>query len=290
MNQFKALLYKRYIHTVRNKSLLLSQIILPVFILLVNLLYIKYAVAIVDESLPLRIDLAAYGHNYIPSIFINANTDNLNEPLCSVSKYYKEQFSHLVDAKPFELNETNVLNFCDSTRNSIEDYLVCLSILSYKTLNKEHFIATEFKKNSLKYGNNDKYTITGYFNNQPYHTPPLALNLITNALLKHYTNSSQSSINIINRPLPKNFTETLTESSNKNLNSFRIASALNFGLSFLVASFSIFLIKENVSGAKHVQFLNSCNSYLFWLSGLLWDMINYCIPMICVLLLLIVMF
>jgi hypothetical protein len=39
--QFKALFIKRFIHSIRNKSLILSQIILPILILFINLIYLK---------------------------------------------------------------------------------------------------------------------------------------------------------------------------------------------------------------------------------------------------------
>lgn len=39
--QFKALFIKRFIHSIRNKSLILSQIVLPILILFINLIYLK---------------------------------------------------------------------------------------------------------------------------------------------------------------------------------------------------------------------------------------------------------
>jgi hypothetical protein len=43
-------------------------------------------------------------------------------------------------------------------------------------------------------------TITGWFNNLPYHSVPLAVGTIYNALLKYYTNSTN--ITVVNYPLP----------------------------------------------------------------------------------------
>lgn len=270
---------------------MLSQLLIPVCWIIINLLYIKYAVITPEDSPPLKIDLKDYGQNYLPYLIVNENPKNprFSNELNSVAQNYREQMIKLSsEVKPFSLNETYVLDLCSDDRSSIEKYLSCLGRASYKKLNKEHFLATQFKSFNESSRKQFLFNITAHFNNLPYHVPPLAVNLVTNALLKYFTNSSKSSITCINRPLPKNYTEKLHDSTNKNMNSFRISSALNFGLSFLVASFSIFLIKENASGAKHLQFLNSCNYYIFWLSSFVWDFINFVIPMICCFVLLIV--
>lgn len=43
--------------------------------------------------------------------------------------------------------------------------------------------------------------ITAYFNNQPYHGPPLALSMVHNAILKSYMGESYG-ITVTNHPLP----------------------------------------------------------------------------------------
>jgi hypothetical protein len=131
-----------------------------------------------------------------------------------------------------------------------------------------------------------RLTLISHFNNQPYHVPPLAVNLLTTTLLKYFTRSPNSTINVINHPLPRNLTDITNEIKNKDLTSFNIASGLAFGFSFLIASFSIILIKERESGSKHLQFMNGCNSGIFWISAFTWDLINYLIPVGFVILLL----
>ena len=289
-SQFSALIGKRFIHSIRNKSLTLSQILLPIIILVINLFYIKYAVISEVDSTALKIDLNDYDRHYLPLSVVNEDKVDL-QFLNTLSAYYK---AHLTmhgrhKAVPFDLNNTDILPFCESARGSIEVYLSCLGRTSYIKLNKEHLVAVEMRNISLKRHQRNKVArLTGHFNNQPYHVAPLALNLITNALLKTYTNSTESAINVINHPLPSNMSEVLKAASNKNMNSFRIATGLNFGLSFLVASFSVFLIKEKTSGAKHLQFLNSCNPYVFWLSAFVWDMLNYILSIGFILVILIV--
>ena len=95
----------------------------------------------------------------------------------------------------------------------------------------------------------------------------------------------QYSIEVTNYPLPRNLTEIVADLT-LDSRSFNISSGVTFGFSFLLASFVLFLIKERVSGAKHLQFMNGCSSSLFWVSSLAYDMLNYMVPVVVVLLLL----
>jgi len=56
---------------------------------------------------------------------------------------------------------------------------------------------------------------------------------------------------------------------------FRMASSIVFGFGFMMAAFAVFLIKERVSKAKHLQFLSGANGISFWLSTFLWDLFYY---------------
>lgn len=59
-----------------------------------------------------------------------------------------------------------------------------------------------------------------------------------------------------------------------------MASSIVFGFGFMMAAFAVFLIKERVSKAKHLQFLSGANGINFWLSAFLWDLIYYTISTI----------
>lgn len=59
---------------------------------------------------------------------------------------------------------------------------------------------------------------------------------------------------------------------------FSIGFSMLFGMAFLTSSFSYFLIKERQSGAKHLQVVSGVGPFAFWLASFAWDMINYIIP------------
>jgi ATP-binding cassette subfamily A (ABC1) protein 3 len=56
-----------------------------------------------------------------------------------------------------------------------------------------------------------------------------------------------------------------------------MASSIVFGFGFLMAAFAVFLIKERISKAKHLQFLSGANGINFWLSAFIWDLVYYII-------------
>ncbi|MED6236020.1 ATP-binding cassette sub- A member 1, partial [Ataeniobius toweri] len=45
-----------------------------------------------------------------------------------------------------------------------------------------------------------------------------------------------------------------------------------FAMSFVPASFVVFLIQERVSKAKHMQFISGVHPLLYWVANFMWDM------------------
>jgi ATP-binding cassette subfamily A (ABC1) protein 3 len=75
--------------------------------------------------------------------------------------------------------------------------------------------------------------------------------------------------------LPRSLTEALKDFQSQQFFGFRMASSIVFGFGFMMAAFSVFLIKERVSKAKHLQFLSGANGITFWLSTFIWDFVHY---------------
>uniref|UniRef100_A0A182WC81 ABC-2 type transporter transmembrane domain-containing protein n=1 Tax=Anopheles minimus TaxID=112268 RepID=A0A182WC81_9DIPT len=83
---------------------------------------------------------------------------------------------------------------------------------------------------------------TAWFNNKAYHSAPLAVNLIYNAILQSIC-----------------------------LDCFRLAFNTGFAMAFVSALFILFYIKERTSRTKLLQFVNGVNVTLFWAISYLWD-------------------
>jgi len=277
LNQFYILIKKRFIHSKRNLSLIISQIIIPIAVLLINLIYLKYAPIKPGDSPLLKMEITRYSNNFVPYYLEYGNSSIAVDQL---SKLYATQFIP-PNSLPFNLKDNTSVTLCSNRRGSINDFLSCLGHLSYNYIIDDYIVAADFFSD-----NNNNLSIVSHFNNQPFHVPPLATNVITNTLFKYYTNSTDNKIIVNNHPLPRNLQGKITDQQLKDMTGFNVGSGLTFGFSFLIASFVIFIIKERSSNSKHLQFMSGCNSHVFWISSLVWDIVNYMFAVIIVLLLL----
>lgn len=275
--QFYALIVKKFIHSIRNLILIISQLIVPIACLFLILILVKYGPIQLKDSVPLNISLNSYYSNYVPYKPFNNSLDQL-------SQFYSNQFGDKA------LNLDSKLTNCSQSTNSIDSYLVCIGKLTeigLSLLTDNYIVGASFQSNTNEFDNNTK--IIAHFNNQPYHAPPLTLNLATNSLYKYLSNSSSAQINVINHPMPRTPDEEINDITKLGVvGGFQIASTVTFGFSFLISSFAIFLIKERVSNAKHMQYLTGANPIVFWCSNLFWDTINYLIPAIISIILIVV--
>lgn len=48
-----------------------------------------------------------------------------------------------------------------------------------------------------------------------------------------------------------------------------------FGLSFVPASFAVFLVEERVSKVKLVQFVSGVKPLTFWIAAYVWDLVIF---------------
>lgn len=53
-----------------------------------------------------------------------------------------------------------------------------------------------------------------------------------------------------------------------------VAICVIFAMSFVPASFVLYLIQERVSKAKHLQFINGVSPTTYWLTNFLWDIVS----------------
>lgn len=60
-----------------------------------------------------------------------------------------------------------------------------------------------------------------------------------------------------------------------------IAIFIIVAMSFVPASFVVFLVAEKSTKAKHLQFVSGCNPVIYWLANYVWDMLNYLVPATC---------
>lgn len=129
-----------------------------------------------------------------------------------------------------------------------------------------------------------KVGVTGYFNNQPLHTPAVALAMVHNVLLDHVEeyisrvlNESYEKqgyyINVSNHPLTYQPADYVKHSQVLIGPGNLFGVTTSFCYSFLIASFIIMHIKEQ--DFRHMQMVFGVNKFVFWLSNYLWNMIHF---------------
>ncbi|NXS77695.1 ABCA1 protein, partial [Erpornis zantholeuca] len=127
-----------------------------------------------------------------------------------------------------------------------------------------------------------------WFNNKGWHAMVSFLNVASNGLLRARlppgTDPTRFGITATNHPL--NLTkEQLSEAALMATSvDVLVSICVIFAMSFVPASFVVFLIEERVSKAKHLQFVSGMKPITYWLGNFAWDMCNYLVPALLVIL------
>ncbi|XP_075792680.1 retinal-specific phospholipid-transporting ATPase ABCA4 [Pelodiscus sinensis] len=164
------------------------------------------------------------------------------------------------------------------TGNEIVDFLRHLGQMMNVTGGQASMSAAKEMSNFLKYMETED-NIKVWFNNKGWHAMVSFLNVANNAVLRSNLWKGQApeeyGITAINHPL--NLTkEQLSEVTVLTTSvDAVVAICVIFAMSFIPASFVLYLIQERVTKAKHLQFVSGVNPAVYWLTNFLWDIVNY---------------
>uniref|UniRef100_A0A8D3BI67 P-type phospholipid transporter n=1 Tax=Scophthalmus maximus TaxID=52904 RepID=A0A8D3BI67_SCOMX len=131
-------------------------------------------------------------------------------------------------------------------------------------------------------GLNSQNNVKVWYNNKGWHAMVSFVNVMNNGLLRASLppgpERTRHGITAYNHPL--NLTkEQLTEMALMTTSvDVLVSICVIFAMSFVPASFVLFLIEERVSKAKHLQFVSGVKPILYWLANFTWDMLNYTVP------------
>uniref|UniRef100_A0A8C4UL57 P-type phospholipid transporter n=1 Tax=Falco tinnunculus TaxID=100819 RepID=A0A8C4UL57_FALTI len=132
--------------------------------------------------------------------------------------------------------------------------------------------------NFLKYMETED-NIKVWFNNKGWHAMVSFVNVANNAILRANLRTGQApeeyGITAINHPL--NLTkEQLSEVTVLTTSvDAVVAICVIFAMSFIPASFVLYLIQERVTKAKHLQFISGVSPAIYWITNFMWDIVNY---------------
>uniref|UniRef100_A0A8D0GXJ4 P-type phospholipid transporter n=1 Tax=Sphenodon punctatus TaxID=8508 RepID=A0A8D0GXJ4_SPHPU len=131
-------------------------------------------------------------------------------------------------------------------------------------------------------GLDTKNNVKVWFNNKGWHAIGSFLNVINNAILRanlqERENPSTYGITAYNHPLnltKQQLSEVALMTTSVDV---LVSICVIFAMSFVPASFVVFLIQERVSKAKHLQFISGVKPVIYWLANFVWDMCNYVVP------------
>ncbi|KAM9849436.1 phospholipid-transporting ATPase ABCA1-like [Aulostomus maculatus] len=131
-------------------------------------------------------------------------------------------------------------------------------------------------------GLDTKNNVKIWFNNKGWHSIGAFINVMNNGILRAHLpegkDPSQYGIRAFNHPL--NLTkEQLSQVALVTTSvDVLVSICVIFAMSFVPASFVVFLIQERVSKSKHMQFISGVQPLLYWVANFIWDMCNYVVP------------
>lgn len=163
-NQMLAMFLKKIVYIMRSWILLLIHVALAVGMTIVTMVSISSGQF--DVEAPER----------------ELSLDSYHRPVTVVSGSgpYKQAYLDILKEKNYLYEDINDKN--------MSEYILQKTIDEISTVRERYILATVFENNS----------ITALFNNLPYHTPPLALSMAINSVIRA---SSSYSIRFTNHPL-----------------------------------------------------------------------------------------
>uniref|UniRef100_A0A8C2ZZ16 P-type phospholipid transporter n=1 Tax=Cyclopterus lumpus TaxID=8103 RepID=A0A8C2ZZ16_CYCLU len=131
-------------------------------------------------------------------------------------------------------------------------------------------------------GLDTKNNVKIWFNNKGWHSIGAFINVMNNGILRANLPEGKDpnlyGIRAFNHPL--NLTkEQLSQVALVTTSvDVLVSICVIFAMSFVPASFVVFLIQERVNKAKHMQFISGVQPLLYWVANFIWDMCNYIVP------------
>ncbi|CAL9697713.1 unnamed protein product [Knipowitschia caucasica] len=137
----------------------------------------------------------------------------------------------------------------------------------------------------LKYMETAK-NIKVWYNNKGWHSMVSFINVANNAILRvnlpKDSALAEYGITAVNHPLNLSKEQLSEITVLTTAVDAVVAICVIFAMSFVPASFVLYLIQERVTQAKHLQFVSGVSPVVYWTANFLWDMLNYSISAVLV--------
>uniref|UniRef100_A0AAQ5XGG9 P-type phospholipid transporter n=1 Tax=Amphiprion ocellaris TaxID=80972 RepID=A0AAQ5XGG9_AMPOC len=307
--QFVALLWKRFLYARRSRKGFFAQIVLPAVFVCIALVFSlivppfgKYPSLALDpdRSFPLSGKTETFYSisnccwsvpqvsQSVKDMFDKGNWSMENpSPLCECSCEGRKRMLPECPAGAGGLPPPQVNTLQNLTGRNVSDYLVkTYAQIIGKSLKNKIWV------NEFRYIIRHNFqslishiflsSIQIWFNNKGWHSIGSFLNVMNNGILRASLPAGKDptkfGITAYNHPL--NLTkEQLSQVALMTTSvDVLVSICVIFAMSFVPASFVVFLIQERVNKAKHMQFISGVQPFLYWLANFVWDMCNYIVP------------
>ncbi|CAL9693308.1 unnamed protein product [Knipowitschia caucasica] len=258
LQQFYAMFLKRALYSFRNWKIMVAQFLVPLIFTVIALV-VAQTLPGGQNTPPLNLALSHYGPTKVP-VALPTKSGSL---ALALAKTYSSQ---LPDQLAKLVNTTDFI-----------EYVLVNAKAEGGVFNENCLVGAAFQ------GKTSHYTeVTAYFNNEGYHTSTTALMMVDNALFRLVAGPNASIITN-NNPMPRNMTEMAKSELREGQTSFAIAINLMYGMASLSSTFALLLVTESAIKSKHVQKVSGVYLSNFWFSALLWDLINFLLPCLLIL-------
>jgi ATP-binding cassette subfamily A (ABC1) protein 3 len=250
-NQFLAMLMKRVLSIIRTWILQFIQILMPVAFLVIAIIVSRNTNK--SQDLPkLSLTLDSYND---PVTLMQGDPNN---------DYFKSY------AKTLQGHDVQ-------NAQNITEIMLNLTETVPATVRMRYIVGASFEE---RYAG--LFTmITAWFNNNPYHSPPLALGLVLNVVYKKLV-SENSNIRFANYPLPFTADTKVQQLLQGNSMGFQLAFNIGFSMAFVSSFYVLFYVKERVCKSKHLQFVSGVKVYIFWIMAFICDLVTFIVTIIAI--------
>ncbi|XP_063687941.1 phospholipid-transporting ATPase ABCA3-like isoform X2 [Bolinopsis microptera] len=268
LQQMWAMVVKRYYYSFRNIKTLLMQLLMPVLFTMIPLIVIKNFPSMTaapprDLTVLMKDNMFDSSKIIYQPALSSPAYDKFIDSVGNMTKGYVKGIENISDFQHSDNMTQFILEKIEKTHGHFnKDYVMGFSVMESLRASPDLTVL--------------------WFNNRPYHTIPVLLNLYTNAYLNSV--GSDVTVTVTDKPLPPSTYEKVNN-VNDQIFAFMVAFNVMFGFAFLASSFVIFIVKERISGTRHLQMLSGLNPIVYWVSSFMWDMLNFLVPSLLMLIL-----
>ncbi|VEN47637.1 unnamed protein product [Callosobruchus maculatus] len=179
---------------------------------------------------------------------------------------YYDSYKELIKWKNYDVEDGRIV-----------DDMIQLTKDSPGTVRKHYIVGASFNHTEVEMQGSSKAfpTLTVWFNNDPYHSPGVALSLALSAVFRKISSCNDCDMQFTNDPFPfsdETQVNKIVKGENKGQ---QLAVYLTCAFVFTSCFYIMFLIKENTSKSRHLQFVAGVKIYVFWIVNFLCDFATY---------------